>query len=107
VTCVLFFAVPVTPSAGSVRQDGSVWRDRILGVIQNYQSVQDNATQLRMALRRDDLTKETHDNFISYVLGRQSRIHYISMLSYIILQILASVHQMLYLPVFINSMNIF
>ncbi len=65
-----YFLVPVTPSSTAVRQDASVWRDRILSMFQDLDTAHDRAMQLRTALRRCEITKETHDNVITYCLGK-------------------------------------
>ena len=70
------FAVPVTPMTGAVRQDGSMWRDRIMSVLSDLDTAHERASQLRMALRRDEVTKESQDNVISYCLG-QSKLIYV------------------------------
>ena len=65
--------VGVTPTEHAVRQDGSVWRDRILGLLQDPELAEHKAGQLRMALRRSEPTKESHDNVVCNCLGKQWR----------------------------------
>lgn len=62
--------IPVSPSVTAVRQDASVWRDRLLVMLTDMEVAQQQAAQLRTALRRDEATKLTHDNLICYCLGR-------------------------------------
>lgn len=50
-------------------QDASAWRDRILSQLQDMGRAHARAQQLQTALRRDEDTKESHDNFISLCLG--------------------------------------
>ena len=59
----------MSDAPNAVRQDSSVWRDRILAVLKDPQSAREQAMQLRTALRRDETTKESHDNVIAYTLG--------------------------------------
>lgn len=54
----------------AVRQDASMWRDRILGLLNDLDTAHERAMQLRTALRRDEMTKESHDNIVSYCLGK-------------------------------------
>ena len=69
-----YLLVPVTPSTNAVRQDASVWKDRILNYLADVDVAHDRAVQLRRALRRDEATKVTHDIVIRYCLGEASVI---------------------------------
>ena len=62
--------VPVTPSNTAVRQDASVWRDRILRTLKDLDSAREQALQLKTALRRDESIKVTHDTVACYCLGK-------------------------------------
>ena len=64
--------VKVTPATASVRQDSSTWRDVIASAIQELPKRIRFAQQLKIALKRDDVTNETHDGFVQYVVGRFS-----------------------------------
>ena len=74
--------VPVTASTESVRQDSSTWRDVISGALQELDKRTIFAQQLKIALKRDELTNETHDNFVHFILGTSSTAdegqHYIT-----------------------------
>lgn len=61
--------VPVTKDTAAARQDGSAWKDRVLGIMQNPQKAYEMAYQLKMALKRDEPTKVSHDSFIWHCLG--------------------------------------
>ena len=63
------YIIPVTNDVTAVRQDSSVWRDRVLSLLQNPATAHDRALQLREALRKDDRIKETNDDFVTFCLG--------------------------------------
>ena len=62
--------VQVTPSTAAVRQDATVWRDRMLALLQDLPGSHQRALRLRNALRQDESTRETLDNLSNYCLGR-------------------------------------
>ena len=63
------FIVPLMPFRNSYRQDGNLWGQRAMDVLDDLIGAQDRAMNVKIALRRDELTKETNDNFLGYVLG--------------------------------------
>lgn len=62
-------SVQVTQNVMAIRQDASLWRDKVLELLRDPKTAHERAMQLKIALRRDELTKESHDDFISYILG--------------------------------------
>ena len=50
-------------------QDASVWRDRILSILNDEEGSRERAAQLQTALKRDEVTKETYDEFVTFCLG--------------------------------------
>ena len=50
-------------------QDASVWRDRILAILNDEEGSRERAAQLQTALKRDEVTKETYDEFVTFCLG--------------------------------------
>ena len=62
--------MPVTPTPSAVRQDASIWRDRISSALQDLNRRNTHAQQLQIAMKRDETTHETHDNFTSLCLGK-------------------------------------
>ena len=68
----LVVVVPVTPLRSSYRQDASVWRDAALLLLENKRRSQERSLNIRIALKRDEPSKESHDNVITFCLGRRS-----------------------------------
>ena len=64
--------VPVCGQPAAYRQDASLWRDQALMLLGDPISAQERALNIRIALKRDEPTKESYDNFITYVLGKTS-----------------------------------
>ena len=69
-----YFLVPVTQNCSSFRQDASIWRDRLLTILNDPEEAQERTHQLKSALRRDDSIRETHDTVISHCLGEFSKV---------------------------------
>ena len=46
-----------------------MWRDRILSILNDESGSLEKAAQLKTALKRDEVTKETHDQFVTFCLG--------------------------------------
>ena len=49
-----------------------MWRDRILSILNDEEGSRERAAQLQTALKRDEVTKETYDEFVTFCLGEFS-----------------------------------
>ena len=55
-----------------------MWRDRILSILNDEYGSREKAAQLKTALKRDEVTKETHDEFVTFCLGEYSMLYQLS-----------------------------
>ncbi|ESO02237.1 hypothetical protein HELRODRAFT_161481 [Helobdella robusta] len=63
------FIVPISKNPTMYKQNAIVWSKRLSNFIKNYESIKLKADALKMNLMRDERTRNTHDDFISFVLG--------------------------------------
>lgn len=61
--------VKTTRDIKAVKKDAAVWSQRIVHVLDNPQVAKSQAALLRTALKNDELSRETQDNFIAYCIG--------------------------------------
>ena len=69
-----------------------MWRDRILSILNDEEGSRERAAQLQTALKRDEVTKETYDEFVTFCLGeffpQVHRLHEILLYQFILQQML-------------------
>lgn len=62
--------VPVTSSVAAVKQDASNWRNRIRVLLQDTETANIVAKQLKTATRRDEKGKMTYDDLTTLIIGK-------------------------------------
>lgn len=64
------FLVRTTRDAKAFKQDAGLWKDRILELVDEKAAMAayDRAQQLKLALKRDEVTIQSHDNVVAYCL---------------------------------------
>ena len=69
-----YVLAPVSHAPESAKMDSGFWRDKVVDMVKNMDLTERRGLQLRTALRQDEVAKDTHDNFVAYVLGKSTRM---------------------------------
>ena len=54
----------------SAKMDSKFWQEKIVNMVKEIDRTERRALQLRQAIRQDEVAKETHDDFVAYILGK-------------------------------------